>query len=222
MKKFNAKSLNTFLIRTPERDFTDDGTKFRTYEYKNLRVTYTFHKDTVYLSFDPKKNIDWSLLVNYPEFQKDLERFNGTPVNEVDIDEIKQVVEKLNATLENEILPAWNKHYSETMTKENIEKTVNWIKANKTSRLQLFAEILSSFKPEVFLKLSSYEFSKIKEYYALVKRDAEWASDSDKWVKDLRYYDVTRAIKCNFQVDDFEKDFYISSLREILNKVWQN
>lgn len=218
MKKFNARSLNTFLTRVPERDFTDDGSKFRTYEYKNLRATYSFFKDIVYLSFNPKENIDWKFMVNYPEFDRRLEKFNGVPVNEVDIDEIKQLVEKLNATLENEILPAWHKHYSETMTKENIEKTINWIKANETGRLNLFTEILSSFKPEVFLKLSSYEFSRVKDYYGTVTRMAE----SSGKVKDPKYYDVTNAIECNFQVDDFEKDFYISSLREILNKAWQN
>lgn len=218
MKKFNATSLNTFLTRVPERDFTDDGTKFKVYEYKNLRATYTFYKDTVYLSFNPKENIDWAFLVNYPEFRKGLRDFNGVPANAVDIDKIKQIVKKLNTMLENEILPAWHKHYRETMTKENIERTVDWIKANNTGRFQLFAKILSSFKPEVFLKLSSYEFSRIKDYYGTVKNRAKARENT----KDPSYSDVTTAIKCNFQVGDFEKDFYISSLREILNKAWQN
>lgn len=112
MKTFNAKQLyrNEFISRQSKLDFTDDGTRFNMYAYKN---TIPFHiarwRDEVFLSVRidyihtliPELDyIDYDIYSKWDVY-KLCDQFNGVYKDEVDVNVLFDSLEKIYKAVAN-------------------------------------------------------------------------------------------------------------------------
>lgn len=106
MKTFNAKQLykNQFIRRQNNLDFSDDGTKFKMYSYKN---TIPFHiarwQEMVFISIRvdylhsliPELNyIDYDVYSKWDVYQL-FDQYNGVYNDTVDLDNFFSSLEKI-------------------------------------------------------------------------------------------------------------------------------
>ena len=217
MKKFNVRSFDKYLVRTPASDFEDDGTKFKTYTYKNLlSVTYTTSKGKVYISFDPPKDVPWEFLRNFPAYQKLVQQFNGISRNDPELtnENVRKTIEVAAEIIRSEILPAWEKEKSEVMSNENIAKTQKMYQDSENKKVAIVQELVNKINFDTILKINKYELETLKSYYNSLISGANWKSSS--WMPD--YDTVKKAIASNFILQN-EESFYVDAIRKILNEV---
>lgn len=104
MKTFNARQLykNPFIARCSKLDFSDDGTRFNMYTYKN---TVPFHiarwKDMVFISIridylhsliPELAYIPYETYSNWPIYNQ-LDKYNGVYKDTVDNNNLFQILE---------------------------------------------------------------------------------------------------------------------------------
>ena len=83
------------FVRIPTEDFSDDGNRFKMYDYKGLRVSYLRDGDDFYIS--PRGC--WDGRLSYEEYSKldhyrSLDKLNGTAnVTDTDVDELVNDIE---------------------------------------------------------------------------------------------------------------------------------
>ena len=217
MSKFTSRPLNKFLTRTPDRDFSDDGTKFTTYTYRGLRVTYAAAEGKVYLDADAPGDIPYNFVYKYKEFYHAASQFNGvlntdpelTPAN------VKRNFDLAADILHNQIIPAWEKEKAIVMTNENIAKTRQMYIDHVRDEVAKMQALTSQVTFDTILKLDKYDISSIKDYYKSKMQELDHKVGT--WVPG---YDTVRAaIDSNFQYAEKQESFYLETIRKILGKV---
>jgi len=217
MKKFNVRSFDKYLVRTPGSDFDDDGTKFKTYAYKNLlSVTYATSKGEVYVSFDPLKEIPWEFLRNFPAYQKLAPKFNGISREDSELtnENVQKTIEVAAEIIRSEILPAWENEKKSVMTSENIAKTRKMYQDSENKKVAIVQELVNKINFDTILKINKYALETLKSYYKSLMAEANWKSST--WMPD--YNTVKKAIASNFILQK-EESFYVDAIRKILKEV---
>lgn len=140
------KNINgTGIIRRPDMDFSDDGTRFRMFQYKDLFLSITKYKGTIYLDMrvDYMKTdfpySDWSKV----EECKLCEKYNGN-FTEFDMEEfikdcdiVLAKIRKMNEAFNKEeidseaILNQLTKEFGTLLLKMAEFKKFNWWNASK-------------------------------------------------------------------------------------------
>lgn len=217
MKKFNVRSFDKYLVRTPGSDFDDDGTKFKTYAYKNLlSVTYATSKGEVYISFDPPKGVPWEFLRNFPEYQKLAPQFNGISREDSELtnENVQKTIETAAEIIRSKILPAWEKEKTEVMSNENVAKTRRMYQDSENKKVAIVKDLVNQINFDTILKINKYALETLKSYYNSLINEANWKCTT--WMPD--YSTVKKAIADNFILQK-EESFYVDAIRKILKEV---
>lgn len=217
MKKFNVRSFDKYLVRTPDSDFEDDGTKFKRYAYKDLlSITYATSKGKVYISLASLKEVPWEFLLNFPEYQKLASQFNGISRESLELTNgnVQKTIETAANIIQSEILPAWENEKRSVMTSTNIEKTQKMYQDSENKKVATVKELVNKINFDILLKINKYALETLKSYYKSLLNEANCISTN--WKPD--YSTVKKAITSNFVLQN-EETFYVDAIKKILKDV---
>ena len=164
MAKFTARQFaDAGFTREEGRDFHDDGTNFKGYSYKGLPVSYTTADGMVYLAV----RVDYLAEFNYEEYSKMpsyqlADEFNGVDASEVDIEKVKQNIDKLNADME----------ALRAKLKTAKIDTVGITRAMVAEQEEI-KELLKELATVEWFTRNEYEIKRISDYAKTIKKTAE-------------------------------------------------
>ena len=202
--RLNFKSAG--INRVPEKDFSDDGTRFRMYEYDGVPISYTTYDGEGYLSI---RVYELASKLNYYEYSKlpsykEADKYNGVSIKDIDLEDVKRICKKLKAEYEKALGDIDNVDYSEA------SKVINKIKGIHERQCKDIIKLIAD-DPEKILNLSEYKFKLIREYYAGLRRkaniDETKMSQSEKRRRLLLQDDLIKNAK---------NDFYYRQLLDML------
>ena len=217
MEKFNVRSFDKYLVRTPDSDFEDDGTKFKRYAYKDLlSITYATSKGEVYISLDSLKEVPWEFLLNFQEYQKLASQFNGISRESLELtnDNVQKAIETAANIIQSEILPAWENEKRSVMTSTNIEKTQKMYQDSENKKVATVKELVNKINFDILLKINKYALETLKSYYKSLLNEANRICTNWK----PGYGTVKKAIASNFVLQN-EETFYVDAIKKILKDV---
>lgn len=202
--RLNFKSAG--INRVPEKDFSDDGTRFRMYEYDGVPISYTTYDGEGYLSI---RVDELASELNYYEYSKlpsyrEADKYNGVSIKDIDLEDVKRICKKLKAEYEKALGDIDNVDYSEA------SKVINKIKGIHERQCKDIIKLIAD-DPEKILNLSEYKFKLIREYYAGLRYkaniDETKMSQSEKRRRLLLQDDL---------IKDAENNFYYRQLLDML------
>ena len=200
----NFKSAG--INRVPEKDFSDDGTRFRMYEYDGVPISYATYDGDGYLSI---RVSELASGLNYYEYSKlpsyrEADKYNGVPIRTIDLEDVKRICKKLKAEYEKALGDIANVDYSEA------SKVINKIKSIHEQQCEDVLKLIAD-DPEKLLNLSEYRFKQVREYFAGLRREANIdetkMSQSEKRRRILLQDDL---------IKNAENNFYYRELLDIL------
>lgn len=210
-RKFNARQLTKMgAVRRPEMDFSDDGTRFKMYDYKGILFTYAYDADYVYISATISRQGDF-IYDDYKdlEIHKLADEFNG--VSDVDIEKLKDNLEKIKVGVE-ELKVKVSKYVPdfellERAHESNLDYLRDTVKRVENGELKWW-------------KLSDYELTQAKKYYTYIlnslnsKRDFRKEFNSNPAnIRRIESY-----IKDNFTYDTTGNKFCVHALIDFMNR----
>ena len=214
MKEFTLRELTKRgCTRREEKDFRDDGTKFKVVYYNDLEITYTKWEGEYFLAI----HIDYyDRHLQYEDIPQELfelaNEFNGC--YEVDPDkvienakiiseEVKKVEEKINKELE--VKPD---------TRPLIERSLK--------EIMIGTRVLEEFKnSETIYKMTSeWEIKNALNYYHCLERNIKYLKEMN-W-DDLENYEIRNKLASlksskHIKIEGIE-DFYIKELNNYIKK----
>lgn len=213
MKKVNMIAAG--FIRRKDLDFSDDGNYFRGYEYAGMPISYLADGDQRYIS------VRWDYLDHEFTFYdfKDFEeyrlcdKFNGVSVEDVDLDELKDICVKVAKKI---------KELNETVLNETIDIEPLCKRLDKESALIL--QVTEEFKKEFkWWAVSKYQLSWLAGYLkdalderSRVEKLHEDMINGDVDCRSLRHYAET--YKMYGYVMTKNDDFYLREMQKALKE----
>lgn len=213
MKEFTLKELTKRgCIRTKEKDFRDDGTKFKTLNYKGMEITYTKYEEEYFLSI----RIDYySRELVYSDIPSELfklaDEFNGC----YDIDPDK-VIENAEAIIKglNEV---------EAKVKKELETglDITPLKNRAIKEIKMINEAIDNFKKSeaIYYLDPRYEagsalnyLHSLEEYKQRLNKEWNKLDPSEIRQKLIQLKEI------NFILVEDDDDYYIKQLNEFTTK----
>lgn len=224
MYKFNARDFSRYgFIRNESGDFYDDGTKFKSYIYDGMEVTYARDSNYVYISPSVnsylKNNKNDFDLTYYDyrtkEWYRNLDMFNGYD-GEVNLTELTKAISKFKieiANLNNEL-----KEY---------KVDINRLEEHKKIECENLKELIDTFK-NIF---DCFEFS--DDIYSLttyIQHFNHCKNDLEKMMKcDFSIMSNAKLREYEYRLTEYayvlnsNKSYHIEKLKEYLNnKLYHN
>ena len=171
MKKLERINLTSFgFTRREDLDFSDDGTKFRCYEFNTMRISLARACGDIFISChsfatEPELELQYNEYSKLEHYKK-LDVLNGvSEVYEEDIIELKNAITAYVAEY-NELAA---KLASENPTMQELERACDEIVRQRINELD---EINERFTPAV-LDLSDYDLKQFKYWYNSLKREID-------------------------------------------------
>lgn len=204
----------TPIVRRPDWDFEDDGSNFRCFEYRGLRISVTTYDGELFLhlNYDNLTHFPWEDWKDVEEY-KLCDKYNGTregfEMTELiaDCDRVVDKIAEMNKAFDEEVLdtkPLIDRLASETAMVESdlwrFKKTFQWWNVTSEYELKRFIDYFRSYEKE--LKNIYKTMITINDHSMPKKRVKELIYRLEKY----RYVCVK------------EDDFYKRELDEILTK----
>ena len=149
------------FVRTPEDDFSDDGSRFQAYRVGRVQVTKCVSDGEAYIDGDiDRGTLPWdvySKLSHYPAVHK----LNGVTLSALTEDDIQELYEACQA-YEVEYTNAENSIVYPTL-KEIQDKAV-MLTAKSTLELSKIDMLLGKYALEAATRFSPYEWKQVQEY----------------------------------------------------------
>ena len=154
------------FVRTPEKDFTDDGNHFTCYRVGKVVVSKLVADGAAYISGYMDGELPYEVYSKLPHYSE-LDRLNGVPVSAVNEESIQRLYEACIS---------YEKEYGDALSKivyptfEELQSHAN--KLNATYH-KLISEIENEVKEKVAKMLlggSDYDFKHLRDYYSNLTR----------------------------------------------------
>lgn len=208
MKQINLTKYG--FVRSPEDDFSDDGTRFTCYRVGRVIVSKATWRDRVYIDGSINGNLPYDVYGRLPHYIK------ASALNGVDRDIITEqdLINLYEACI------AYEKEYSEAEskivypTRDEIKAAADRINDSIQKQLTIIEDTIKA-DPMKLLTLSDYDLKDVKNYYASLKR-LMYSDDGIDRIVDTAY-------SCNFVKPETvlhhcSESFYYKKVMEILTK----
>ncbi len=207
----NIKKIEGF-VRREDLDFSDDGNRFRGFEYKGMPITTLRSHDETYLSIrvDYLENKSFTHNEWYKtEEYKLCDEFNG--VGEFDLDKLIENLEKVIAKV-NELNEKAN----------NEEINIDEVKKAAKNEIEMAKKVIDDFTNNFkwFLpSVNTYKISSLKNYMTslLGRIDKLENTDFDN-LPIRRKKEYVERLNTYGYVEIAETNFYIEELKEAIEK----
>lgn len=177
MAKFTARQLDQIpgLIRTPAKDFKDDGARFTLYDYRGLEVSYSTDRERVYIAIHRPCEITYAFWTKYldshPQYRDVAalaDRWNGVPKTAVDVDALSAALFAYHDFIEHTVRPAFKVWRAEMTDRFSVYS--DCIRAQAAALDNELKQLTADF--DFFnSKLSDYELKTLRGYYNTVKQN---------------------------------------------------
>lgn len=219
MEAFNPRAFERYgFTRYPEKDFSDDGNRFRMYLYHDeLPMSYLRADGDVYIALRP----DYIDGISYREYSKlpsynDANKYNGVPEDSVDLDDLSLIAERLTGEIKE--LKVNIKDADPDAWNEFCSRYINLY----TNAYQDIVEIVKSKFLEI-LELDDYKIKEIKGYLRSLKQDiSKWNKMKDMPMNSPVVRDNLSEeglIQQKKDIDNIDDYFYVRKLRDMLSKI---
>ena len=158
------------FIRTPDGDFSDDGSRFQAYQVGRVQITKCVADGEAYIDGAiPEGKLPWetySKLPHYPAIHK----LNGVFASTLTEDDIQELYEACQA-YEVEYTKAENSIVYPTL--EEIRDKAVKLTAKSLLELSKIEQLLSKYALEAATKFSPYEWKQVQEYVKHLMADVK-------------------------------------------------
>lgn len=195
--------------RREDLDFTDDGNRFRGFEYRGMPITTLRADGETYLCIRvdyTQHSFTWNEWSETEEYLL-CDEFNG--VNDFDLDKLienlERVIDKVN-------------ELDEKANKEDVDTT--WVELALTAEIEVAEKAIEDFKANYdWFNANSHTTMRYIDYAKSLQRMIEGVKnlDIDSLGRREKMEFVERLEKYGY-VKIAENDFYMSQLREAINK----
>ena len=201
MKRINLAKYG--FIRSPEEDFSDDGTRFTCYKVGKVRVSKTIYSGVVYISariINNELNYDeYSILPHY----KSLSALNGIPVEYISDDDL---IKLYNNCI------TYEKEYDQKVIElksltPSYETVINQIETINRTRKKELDDLVSRFNLLAFANLTADKKRHFMNYFTSLKL----AILSDEEIKFRAQYDFKQ--NAGYVRNKYSKKTFTSKLQ---------
>lgn len=202
------------FIRSKEDDFSDDGNRFTCYRVGNVRVSKLISDGMAFIS----GSID-SYKLPYETYSKlpcysDLDALNGVSVGSITEEDIQKLYEAC-ITYEK----AYNDAYDsiEWPTELALIGKQRELYEEYLVRYNMAEALLQEYMIKIMTNCSTYEWSKLKEYFSTFKKRVEDYADLEsakRLYKSPRSFDFVKKDAKSIA----ENDYYYGIIMEIIDK----
>ena len=209
-KEFNLRELTKRgCIREKDKDFSDDGNRFKMLSYKNLSISYLKDRGDYFLSIRIPYSGENYIYDDYKdcEWYKNCDKYNCC--SSIDPDDVIRICEVAIKEIEK----------LESQPREKIDTTK--MEIQKQKEIELAQKVLDDFKNSnvIYEIKSEYKVKWLLDYYHSLERNIERLKKMD--FKKMEYKDLK--YKRNFfneyhYIDIKKDDFYIRELYKAINK----
>ena len=209
-KEFNLRELTKRgCIREKEKDFSDDGNRFKMLSYKNLSISYLKDRGDYFLSIRIPYSGENYIYDDYKdsEWYKNCDKYNYC--SSIDPDDVIRICEVAIKEIEK----------LESQPREKIDTTK--MEIQKQKEIELAQKALDDFKNSnvIYEIKSEYRIKWLLDYYHSLEENIERLKKMD--FKKMEYKDLK--YKRNFfneyhYIDIKKDDFYIRELYKAINK----
>ena len=209
-KEFNLRELTKRgCIRQKDKDFSDDGNRFKMLSYKNLEISYLKDGGDYFLSiripysgenyiYDDYKNKEW---------YKNCDKYNYC--SSIDPDDVIRICEEAIKGIEE----------LESQPKEEIDTTK--MEERKQKEIELAEKALEDFRNSnvIYEIKSEYQVKWLLDYYRSLKDNVERLKNMDFNKMEYKNLKEKRNFFNQYHYIDIKKDdFYITQLYKAINK----
>ena len=209
-KEFNLRELTKRgCIREKEKDFSDDGNRFKMLSYKNLSISYLKDGGDYFLSIRIPYSGENYIYDDYKdsEWYKNCDKYNYC--SSIDPDDVIRICEVAIKEIEK----------LESQPREKIDTTK--MEIQKQKEIELAQKALDDFRNSnvIYEIKSEYRIKWLLDYYHSLEENIERLKKMD--FKKMEYKDLK--YKRNFfneyhYIDIKKDDFYIRELYKAINK----
>lgn len=160
----NMKTINLTkygFIRSPEDDFSDDGSRFTCYRVGNVRVSKSSYQDEIFIAgrYKGTPSLQYEEYSKLPHY-KAMDDLNGVDKARITDEDLKQFYQDC---------VAYDSEYKQALSEVVYPTVEEIVKARKIrinlrqAELSVLRSMMSDF--DKIFKLSDYDLKNLKDYY---------------------------------------------------------
>ena len=196
MKDFNLRELTSRgFTRTKEKDFSDDGNRFKTLEYKGLEITYLKDNDEYYLDIHvPYSDKYLWEDISDKEWYRATGRYNGT--TEIDVEDFINICEETLKGIE------------EASNQEEVELDLTPLVYRKKEELALIDKVIKDFKDSEIIYNTQYNRYSTSNYKVLrLLEDYHYLLDIKEELNNLDFNELSYTQKRRYLLNLEESNY---------------
>ena len=200
--------------RWPEKDFSDDGSRFTCYRAGDIEVSKTTWNGEVFLSgHGDSRTVPYEIYSKLPHY-RDLDKLNGVPISSLVDDDL---FELYNACLE------YSKELKEAEanlvfpTIAELKDQCLKIRAHYQEQVDKLDKMFAESGKDLLLNASEYDIKNLRSYYKTLKNRATLGYDPNVYPQSI--YGTAYSfsfIKSNYDLND---TWYFNEITKIIKNV---
>lgn len=216
MKTINLTKYG--FVRSPEDDFSDDGSRFTCYRVGNVRVSKSSYQDEIFIAgrYEGNPYLQYEEYSKLPHY-KAMDRLNGVNKESVTEEDLIQFYQDC---------VAYDREYKQALSEVDYPTVDEIIKARR-ARINIRQAELSDLRSKMsdmdnfdkIFKMSDYDFKKFKDYYNRVVDNANPKGTDEEYAKSILGSTFSRdyVLDKSIAYDTKASWYYIEAL-ELLKK----
>ena len=204
------------FVRTPEDDFSDDGSRFYTFRVGRVQVTKCVSDGEAYIDGDiDKGTLPWDVYSKLPHYPA-IHKLNGVTVSTLTEDDIQELYEACQAY---EVEYATAENSIKYPTLEEIQEKAVKLTAKSLLELSKIEQLLSKYALEAATRFSPYEWKQVQEYTKHLMADVQ-RFNPETYPQTI----LGQQFSFTFVKPDYEmkESYWFTSLRDLFAKYCMN
>lgn len=197
MKDFNLRELTSRgFTRTKEKDFSDDGNRFKTLEYKGLEITYLKDNDEYYLDIHvPYSDKYLWEDISDKEWYRATGRYNG--VTNIDVEDFINICEETLKGIE------------EASNQEEVELDLTPLVYRRKEELALIDKVIKDFKDSEIIYNTQYNRYSTSSNYKVLRllEDYHYLLDIKEELNNLDFNELSYTQKRRYLLNLEESNY---------------
>lgn len=200
------------FVRTPEDDFSDDGSRFQAYRVGRVRVTKLVSDGQAYIDGDIRDGrLPYEVYSKLPHYVF-CGKLNGVPAAALTDEDLQELYESCQA---------YDKEYTDAEnsiqypTELELQHKCNHIQAKLIKEMNELEQLMGDHAVEAATKFSKWEWQKLQEYLTYMLQELS-RYNPDKFIPFILR--TARSFTFLNNNEDTEPTYYYSYIKEMFQK----
>ena len=216
MKQINLVKFG--FIRSPEDDFSDDGSRFTCYRVGNMRVSKLLDHRHAYIAgrYEGKQVLEYEEYSKLPHY-KVLDHLNGIPADEITEKDLQELYDGC---------VAFEQEYNEAASKvtfptvDEIANARRQVRAQRAKELKEVVDRINTNPIRVLEATQSYAGKNLVSYMKSLKQAANPSGTDEDYAKSILGSAYSRTYVKPAHIDyELKSDFYYQQCMEYLSSI---